>query len=182
MRDRWEVLSCLTLHTGKERVIMKIRAWASIILLAVLCGCQDLGTVADSGAGSPSVTPTGKFVVDELSIDCQAKVNPRNDSLHAYFPVKLRYHFEDCPGSLSTMVFTFDRQFGVAIAIDGLPDSVGQIRSITPNYWTTTRLAQQESVLVECKLSGCYATFVDGCPVARESWVWTVERRLAVQR
>jgi hypothetical protein len=161
---------------------MKVQAWVSIILVVLMCGCKDLGTVADSGVAGPSMTSSGKFVVDEFSVDCEAKINPRNDSLQAYFPVKLRYHFEGSPGSLSSIMFTFDKQFGVAIAIDGLPDSVGQIRSITPSYWTTNQLARQESVFVECKLSGCYATFVDGSPLATGSWGWTVERKVAVRR
>ncbi len=153
---------------------------AMVLTSIGLYGCGDLGKNAPSEVGSPPVLASGKFVVDEYSVECEAKVNPRNDSLQAWFPVKLRYHFEGSPGSVSTVTLLFDNQLGV-LAIDGWPDSVGAIRSLTPSFWTTTQLAQKESVLVECRLGGCYANYVDGNPQATESWTWSDERRVAVR-
>ena len=153
-----------------------------VLITFVLCGCNDLGTDAPPEAGSPPVQVSGKFVVDEYSVDCEAKLNPRNDSVQAWFPVKLRYHFEGGPGAVSTITFIFDKQQFVALSIDGWPDSAGVMRSYTPSYWTSTRLAQQDSVLVECKLDGYYAIYVDGNPQIIDSWAWSTERTIAVRR
>ena len=135
-----------------------------VLISVALYGCKDLGTNADPEVGSPSAPVSGNFVVDEYTVDCQAKVNPRNDSVQAWFPVTLRYHFEGAPGFVSTISFIFDKQLRVTLSIDGWPDSAGVMRTYTPNYWTTTRLAQQDSVLVECKLDGYYAAYVNGNP------------------
>jgi hypothetical protein len=159
--------------------------WGIALLFVLTCitlyGCKDFGTDALPDVGLPSTHASGRFVVDEYFVFCDAKVNPRNDSIQACFPVKLRYHFEGSPGSVSTISFSFDRKLGVTLSIDGWPDSVGIIRSYTPSYWTTTELAQQDSVLVECKISGCYATYVDGTPQATDSWAWSAEREVAVR-
>ena len=152
-----------------------------VLMSVALYGCKDLGTNAPAEVASPPVQVTGKFVVDEYTVDCQAKVNPRNDSVQAWFPVKLRYHFEGSPGAVSTISFIFDKQLGVTLSIDGWPDSAGVMRTYTPSYWTSTRLAQQESVLVECKLEGYYAAHVGGAPEIIDTWAWRNERKVAVR-
>jgi hypothetical protein len=152
-----------------------------VLMIIGSIGCKDLGIVAPSEVGLAPTAASGKFVVDEYSVECHAKVNPRNDSVQAWFPVQLLYHFEGSAGSVSMVTFMFDEQLGVTLAIDGWPDSVGVLRSLTPSYWTTTQLAQKESVLVKCKLSGSYAIYVDGYPRATNSWSWSTERRVAVR-
>jgi hypothetical protein len=153
-----------------------------VLTCITVYGCKDLGTEGSPIASAPPTPIAGRFVVDEYLVECEAKLNPRNDSIQACFPVKLRYHFEGSPGSVSTISFTFDRTVSVSLNIDGWPDSAGAMRSYTPSYWTTTALAQRESVLVECKLSGCYATYVGGNPQATESWAWCANRTVAVRR
>jgi hypothetical protein len=152
-----------------------------VLITFALYGCKDLGMDAPPDAGSPPAQVAGKFIVDEYSVECEAKVNPRNDSVQAWFPVKLRYHFEGGPGAVSTISFIFDKQIGVTLSIDGWPDSAGVMRSYTSSYWTSTRLAQQDSVLVECKLDGYYAVYVDGNPQIIDSWAWSTERKIGVR-
>ncbi len=152
-----------------------------VLTCITVYGCKDYGTDAPTIAGSSPAYIPGRFVVDEYSIACEAKVNPRNDSIQACFPVKLRYHFEGSLGSVHTITFAFNKQLWMALHIDGLPDSVGVIRSIASSYWTTTALAQQESVSVECKVSGCFAIYVDGNPQATDSWTWSADRRIEVR-
>jgi hypothetical protein len=152
-----------------------------VLLSVALYGCKDLGTNAEPEANSPSASVSGKFVVDEYIVDCQAKVNPRNDSVQAWFPVTLRYHFEGAPGFVNTISFIFDKQVGVTLSIDGWPDSANVMRTYASNYWTSTRLAQQESVLVECKLDGYYAAHVGGAPEIIDTWAWREERKVAVR-
>ena len=161
-----------------------MRGIAMIFALAgiALGGCKDLGTDAPPEVSLPPAVTSGKFVVDEFSVLCEAKVNPQNDSVQARFPAVLRYHFEGSPGSVTRITFRFDKVLSVTLGISGWPDSADVIRSYTPSYWTTTQLAQRDSVLVECTVTGCYATFVDGSPQARTSWSWSTERTVEVRR
>ena len=152
-----------------------------VLMSVALHGCKDLGANAGPDAGFPSAHVLGKFVVDEYIVDCQAKVHPRNDSVQAWFPVTLRYHFEGAPGCVSTMSFMFDKQVGVTLAIDGWPDSANVMRTYSSSYWTSTRMAQQESVLVECTLDGYFVAYVDGVPEIIETWAWKNERNVAVR-
>ena len=161
-----------------------MRGIAVLVALASIAfsGCKDLGTEAPPDVRLPPAVTSGKFVVDEFSVLCEAKVNPQNDSVQARFPAVLRYHFEGSLGSETRITFRFDKGLSVTLGISGWPDSADVVRSYTPSYWTTSQLAQRDSVLVECTINGSYATFVDGNPQATNSWSWSTEKKVEVRR
>ena len=155
--------------------------FAFVVALSIV-GCDDLAPVSESNS-STEIPKAGKLFVDEFSIACTAKVNPRNDSLQAYFPVNLRYHFEDGPGVVSLLVIEFGEHLGVHIYFDGpFPDSIGPPAGLKQGFWTNNQLAQVDSVVVRFRMSGVYCGRIDGEPQAIGSFEWKDERKIPVVR
>jgi len=158
-----------------------VRHTCPAILLALLfVGCKDLGPVSDSNTTS-ELPKTGQLLVDVFSIACTAKVNPQNDSLQAYFPLSLQYHFQGSPGSLNFLEVVFDNHLRVRMYFDGpFPDSIGGPETLSRGFWTTNNLAQMDSVVVQCRLSGVYCGRVDGNPEAIGTFEWIDQRKIRV--
>ena len=154
----------------------------AVVVAFSIVGCDDLGLVSESSS-STEIPKAGQLFVDEFSIACTAKVNPRNDSLQAYFPVTLRYHFEGSPGSVSLLVIEFGEHLGVYIHFDGpFPDSIEAPAGLKQGFWTNNELAQLDSVVVRCRMSGVYCGRIDGEPQAIGSFEWKDERKIAVEK
>jgi hypothetical protein len=165
---------------SKENDVMIRYVCVAILLASVIAGCKDLGpTVMPNTTNVPQTA--GKFFVDAFAVACSAKVNPRNDSLQAYFPFTLQYHFEGSPGSLNMMRIVFDRHLTFQTNSDGpFPDSIAGPCSVSWGFWTTSSLAQLDSVMVECQLEGAYCARVNGEQHYTGSFNWSAARKIPV--
>jgi hypothetical protein len=152
----------------------------ALLVTLLIPGCNDLGPVSES-SGSNEIPKAGQLFVDGFSVACTAKVNPRNDSLQAYFPVTLQYHFEGSPGSVSLLAFEFGDEFGLYIYTDGpFPDSIEAPTTFTQGFWTNTKLAQLDSVVVRCRMSGEYCGRINDKQHVIGSFEWKDERKIPV--
>jgi len=137
----------------------------AILIVSMIGGCKDLGstTASDDTTGSQAISP--KFVVDMFAVECTVKVNPGTDSLCAYFPWSVKYHFEGRPGTVDRVGFVpvgflaTDLNIGPFL---GIPDSVGDACYLSHGFWTNSSLGQSDSVVVQFDLSGVYWDRVDG--------------------
>jgi hypothetical protein len=154
----------------------------AMFVALVLAGCKDMGPVSESH-GTSEIPKAGQLFVDAYSIACTVKVNPRNDSVQAYFPMTLGYHFEGGPGWVSLLAVEFGEDLGVYINIDGpFPDSIEAPVTITQGFWTNTHLAHLDSVVVRCRLSGEYCGRIDGEPRVIGTFEWKDERKIPIYK
>jgi hypothetical protein len=154
----------------------------AVVVALLIVGCKDMGPVSESN-GSSDIPKVGQLLIDVYSIACTAKVNPRNDSLQAYFPMTLGYHFEGGPGSVSLIAVEFGENLRVHTNIDGpFPDSIEAPVTITQGFWTNTQLAQLDSVVVRCRLRGEYCGRIDGEPRVIGTFEWKDERKIPVNK
>jgi hypothetical protein len=157
---------------------------AGFIVLAVILlqSCADLGSSPEPGIPSEPELVSSKFVVDLFAVECTVKVNPGNDSLWAYFPCTVKYHFEGLPGTLDKVDFVPIGFMSTSVFYDYLyPDSVGRSYVLSQGFWTNSSLAQLDSVVIQCALSGGYWNPATGQPSSLGPFAWTAERKIPVR-
>ncbi len=154
---------------------------AAIVAISALDGCGDLGSTASPIDPTDDLKISGTFVVESFAVQCTVKVNPGNDSLWAYFPWTMKYHFEGRPGSVNTVSFvpvgaraTHLNMFRV------YPDSVGKTYDMSIGFWANSSLAHVDSVVVQFSLGGAYWDRVDGKDRTFGTFDWAIERRVPV--
>jgi len=160
-----------------------IRNAGFLVLAAILLqSCADLGSSTEPGLPSESELVSGKFVVDLFAMECIVKVNPGNDSLWAYFPYTLKYHFEGSPGSITGIDFFSVGSLRTSLFLTPVyPDSISKLYVFSHGFWTNSSLAQQDSVVVHYALSGSYWKLAGGDLRTLGTFDWGTEQKIAVR-
>ncbi|MCH7771262.1 MAG: hypothetical protein IIA49_09645 [Bacteroidetes bacterium] len=69
----------------------------------------------------------------------------------------MTYHFENYRGTLNSVVFVLNDSIGRGLNIDyAYPDSANKIISWKEKLWLGKRLNDEDSVKVECNMSGAF--------------------------
>jgi hypothetical protein len=154
----------------------------AILLASAIVGCKDVGLVMTPDTTTAPQPGSGKFVVDVFAVECTVKVNPGNDSLWAYFPCTVKYHFEGLPGTLDRVDFVPIGFMSTHVFYDYVyPDSVGRSYVLSQGFWTNSSLAHLDSVVIQCALSGGYWNPATGEPSSLGPFAWTAERKIPVR-
>jgi len=151
---------------------------STVILLAIIIGgCSDIGTSPEEEA------LTGSFVMDSYSVACTVKVNPINDSLWAYLPFTLRYHFEGWPGTINYFTIWAENYEGTGLHLDyAYPDSVGKIYIWSSGFWVRNALIDVDTLTVQCYLNGPFWNSKGEEPRFLGGFEWTNRQRIPVHR
>lgn len=149
----------------------------TILFVIALQGCTDLGTTPEPK------TAVGKFVVDSFDVACTVKTNPNNDSLWAYFPYTLIYHFEGLPGTINHFTIWAVNREGMGMFIDyAYPDSVNKRYTWSFGFWARSALVNVDSVDVNCSLSGPFWNYPGEFQGFAGSFEWNTTKRVPVRR
>ena len=73
---------------------------------------------SDNSVNSDNEDLPGLFVVDSFSTKIETHVHPENDSLSGSLSYNLRYHFENQPGTVQSLVIIIQDSIGSGINID----------------------------------------------------------------
>lgn len=121
-----------------------------MILVIFMMGCDD------SGNNIVKFNGEGKFKVDTLSYSIGEDIAP-NDSLWNYVEYNLSFHFENYMGTLNSLVFVFDDSIGRGLNLDyAYPDPADKIFSWKEKLWLQKRLNNNDSVKINCGMSGAF--------------------------